>query len=70
VLVKTFVTEPGISPKLELPASGPFVAIGRDGKKFIINTASGKQRVSSDRVTRAPGPQDMPPEFQYDLDTK
>ena len=69
VFVKTFVTEPGRSPKLEFPASGPFVVIGRDDKTFLIKTASGRQRVSSDRVTKAPVPQDLPPEFQLDSNT-
>jgi Chromo (CHRromatin Organisation MOdifier) domain len=67
VFVKTFVTEPGRSPKLEFPAFGHFVVIGRDENTFLIKTASVKQRVSSDRVTRAPAPRDLPPEFQRDL---
>jgi hypothetical protein len=69
VFVKTFVTEPGRCPKLEFPASGPFTVIGRDDKTFLVNTASGNQRFSSDRVTRAPAPQDLPLEFQLDSNT-
>jgi Chromo (CHRromatin Organisation MOdifier) domain len=69
VFVKTFVTEPGRSPKLEFPASGPFAVIGRDDKTFLVKTAYGKQIISSHRVTRAPAPQDLTLEFQLDSHT-
>jgi hypothetical protein len=52
VYVKTFVTEPGRSPKLEFPAAGPFVVISSDVNGFLLRTRSGDQRVSSDRVIK------------------
>jgi transposase InsO family protein len=66
VYVKTFVTEPGRSPKLEFPASGPHLVIARNDKTFVVRTASGTQRVSADRVTKAPCPRDLPAEFQLE----
>jgi hypothetical protein len=35
----------------------------------LIKTASGRQRVSSDRVKKVAVPQDLPPEFQLDSNT-
>jgi hypothetical protein len=35
----------------------------------VIRTSSGNQRVSSDRITRAPAPTDLPAEFQMNVDT-
>jgi RNase H-like domain found in reverse transcriptase/Reverse transcriptase (RNA-dependent DNA polymerase)/Integrase zinc binding domain/Integrase core domain/Chromo (CHRromatin Organisation MOdifier) domain len=68
VFVRTFVTEPGRSPKVEFPVSGPYTVIARDDKTFVVRTASGSQRVSADRVTKAPGPRDLPPEFQLEAE--
>jgi transposase InsO family protein len=68
VYVRTFVTEPGRSPKLAFPASGPYLVLSRSDKTFTVRTGSGTQKVSSDRVTKAPGAQDLPPEYQLDLD--
>jgi hypothetical protein len=53
VYVKTFVTEPGRSPKLEFPAAGPFVVISNYLNTFLLRTRSGDQRVSSNRVIKA-----------------
>jgi hypothetical protein len=69
VFVRTFVAEPGRSPKLDFPASGPYAVVSRNEKTFVIKTSSGNQRVSSDRVTRAPAPTDLPAELQMDVDT-
>jgi hypothetical protein len=69
VFVRTFVMEPGRSPKLEFTASGPFPVIGRDYKTFLIKPASERQIVSSDRITKAPVLQDLPQEFQLDSNT-
>jgi hypothetical protein len=68
VFVKTFVTEPGRSPKLAFPVSGPHLVIARNDKTFVIKTSSGTQRVSTDRVTKAPGPRDLPDEFQLEAE--
>jgi hypothetical protein len=38
-------------------------------KTLLVKTASGHQIISSDRVTRAPAPQDLPLEFQLDSHT-
>jgi hypothetical protein len=53
VYVKTFVTKPGRSPKLEFPAAGHFVVISNDVNSFLLRTRSRDQRVSSDRVIKA-----------------
>jgi hypothetical protein len=63
VFVRTFVAEPGRSPKPDFPASGPYAVVSRNEKTFVIKTSSGNQRVPSDRVTRAPVPTDLPAEF-------
>jgi hypothetical protein len=47
VYVKTFVTEPGRSPKLEFPAVGPFVVISNDVNNIPLRTKSEDQRVFS-----------------------
>jgi hypothetical protein len=64
VYVKTFVTEPDRSPKLEFPAAGPFVVISNDVNTFLLRTRSGDQRVSSDRVIKAGVSSDLLPEMQ------
>jgi Integrase core domain/Chromo (CHRromatin Organisation MOdifier) domain len=69
VFVRTFVAQPGRSPKLDFPASGPYVVVSRNEKTFVIRTSRGNQRVSSDRITRAPAPTDLPAEFQMNVDT-
>jgi Chromo (CHRromatin Organisation MOdifier) domain len=69
VFVKTFVAEPGRSPTLDFRASCPYVVVSRNEKAFVIKTPSGTQRVSSDRVTQVPVPNDLAAEFQLDVDT-
>jgi hypothetical protein len=64
VYVKTFVTEPGRSLKLEFPAAGPFVVISNNVITFLLRTRSGYQRVSSDRVIKAGVSSDLLPEMQ------
>jgi hypothetical protein len=39
--VKTFVAEPGRSPKLDFRASDPYVVGSRNEKPFVIKTPSG-----------------------------
>jgi hypothetical protein len=68
VFLRTFITEPGRSPKLEFPAVGPYLVLARDDKTFVIRAGTGNRRVSSDRVTKAPVSQDLPDEFQFDAE--
>jgi hypothetical protein len=59
VLVKTFLLEPGRSPKLSFPVAGPYPVVKLDGVNVFICTADGDQRVHLDRVIRCP--MDLPP---------
>jgi hypothetical protein len=64
VYAKTFVTEPGRSPKLEFLAAGPFVVISNDLNTFLLRTRSEYQRVSSDRVIKDGVFSNLLPEMQ------
>jgi Integrase core domain/Integrase zinc binding domain len=59
VPVKTFLLEPGPSPKLSFPVAGPCPVVQLDGVNVVIRTADGDQRVHLDRVIRCP--MDLPP---------
>jgi Chromo (CHRromatin Organisation MOdifier) domain len=64
VYVKTFVTEPSRSPKLEFPSAGPFAVISNDVNTFLLCTRGVDQRVSSDRIIKAGVSLDLLPEMQ------
>jgi hypothetical protein len=63
VLVKTFMLEPGRSPKLAFPVSGPYPVVQLDGVTVVIRTSDGDQRVHLDRVIRCP--MDLPPGVEF-----
>jgi hypothetical protein len=63
VLVKTFMLEPGRSPKLSFPVSGPYPVVQLDGVTVVIRTRDGDQRVHLDRVIRFP--MDLPPGVEF-----
>lgn len=54
VFVKTFMLEPGRSPKLSAPVSGPYPVVGIDGPNVVIRTREGSERLHLDRVMRCP----------------
>jgi Integrase core domain/Chromo (CHRromatin Organisation MOdifier) domain len=63
VLVKTFMLEPGRSPKLAFPVAGPYPVVQLDGVTVVIRTSDGDQRVHLDRVIRCP--MDLPPGVEF-----
>jgi hypothetical protein len=54
VFVKTFMLEPGRSPKLSAPISGPYPLVGIDGPNAVIRTREGTERFHLYRVMRFP----------------
>jgi hypothetical protein len=64
VFVRTYADAPG-SPKLLAPSSGPYVVRSRTDRMFKVETPSGIVHVNSDRVTKAPRPEDLPANVQY-----
>jgi hypothetical protein len=66
VLVKTFLLEPGRSPKLSFPVAGPFPVVQLDGVTVVIRTRDGDKRVHLDRVIRCP--MDLPPGVEFATD--
>jgi Chromo (CHRromatin Organisation MOdifier) domain len=65
VFVKTFVLEPARSPKLEFPVMGPYTVTRLGESGFDLITASGTQRVHSDRVIKAPSVHELPPGISW-----
>jgi Chromo (CHRromatin Organisation MOdifier) domain len=63
VLVKTFMLEPGRSPKLSFPVAGPYPVVQLDGVTVVIRTRDGDQRVHLDRVIRCH--MDLPPGVEF-----
>jgi transposase InsO family protein len=63
VLVKTFLWEPGRSPKLSFPVAGPYPVVNVDGPQVVLKTREGDQRVHLERVIRCP--MDLPPGVQF-----
>jgi hypothetical protein len=66
VLVKTFILEPGRSPKLPFPVTGPYPVVQLDGVPVVIQTAAGDQRVHLDRVIKCP--MDLPKGVEFSTD--
>jgi hypothetical protein len=58
--VRTYLTDPATSPKLEFPVSGPFPVSKVYGPHIEIMTRNGPQTLHLDRVIRAPSIQDLP----------
>jgi hypothetical protein len=54
VFVMTFKLEPGRSPKLSAPVSGPYPVFRIDGPNVVIRTREGTERLNLDRVMRCP----------------
>jgi Chromo (CHRromatin Organisation MOdifier) domain len=63
VLVKTFMLEPGRSPKLSFPVAGPYPVVQIDGVTVVIRTRDGDKRVHLDRVIRCH--MDLPPGVEF-----
>jgi Integrase zinc binding domain/Integrase core domain len=55
----TFTSQTGVSPKLLSPAAGPHPVVKRDDRTFTVYAGNGEIRVDSDRVTKAPMPEDL-----------
>ena len=60
VAVRTFVTEPGRSPKIEFPVTGPYVVVEKTPTNFVIRTREGRQSIHSARVIKFPRPTELP----------
>jgi Chromo (CHRromatin Organisation MOdifier) domain len=56
VAVRTYVTEPDRPPKLEFPATGPYVVIEKTDTHVTLRTRDGPLKVHLDRVFRLPRP--------------
>jgi Chromo (CHRromatin Organisation MOdifier) domain len=63
--VKTYADPGGLSPKLLSPASGPYAVIARTERSFKVRTMTRDMWVNSDRVTKAPVPDDLPEGVRY-----
>jgi hypothetical protein len=60
VAVRTFVHEPGRSPKIEFPVAGPFIVVGETYSGYKIRSREGIQVVHSDRVIKFPRASELP----------
>jgi hypothetical protein len=60
VVVNTFVTEPGRSPKMEFPVNGPYNVVGITPTGYNIRSRDGIQTVHSNRVIKFPRPEEFP----------
>ena len=54
VFVRTYMLEPGRSPKLAAPVSGPYPVIRLEGPNVVILTREGRETLHLDRVMRCP----------------
>jgi transposase InsO family protein len=54
VFVRTHMIEPGRSPKLSYPVSGPYPVVELDGPHVVVLTREGRERLHLDRVMRCP----------------
>jgi hypothetical protein len=69
VLVKTFTDSGGLAPKLLSPTAGPYHVVARTEHSFKVRTAHRDVWVHSDRVTKAPTPEDLPDGVRYVSDS-
>ena len=60
VAVRTFVHDPGRSPKIEFPVSGPFIVVGETKSGYKIRSREGIQVVHSNRVIKLPHASELP----------
>jgi Chromo (CHRromatin Organisation MOdifier) domain len=65
VFVRTYVTEPARSPKLQFPVTGPYPLVRCFETGIEILTADGRQRLHWDRVIRAPSAKNLPPGVEW-----
>jgi hypothetical protein len=67
VFVRTYVTEPARSPKLQFPVTGPYPVVKCFYSGVEILTADGRQRLHWDRVIKSPSPKDLPAGVEWVL---
>ena len=60
VAVRTFVHDPGRSPKIEFPVAGPFIVVGETKTGYKIRSRDGIQIVHSSRVIKFPRASELP----------